>query len=83
MQNLIQRWKAESPLIFKWLTNLFVIVGSIAGAIIALKAGFPGRFDWFTTAIEKVLDYMLILGAVGAVLSKLTAKNIPKTTNNE
>lgn len=75
---ILTRWRSESPAFFKFLTNLFVTVGAMAFAIMALKQANPERFDFFTGQIDRIIDYCLILGAIGAVLAKMTVKNDTK-----
>ena len=71
----MQRWRSESPAFFKFLTNLFVTVGALALAIIALEQSYPERFSFITGKIDRLIDYCLILGAAGAVFTKMTVKN--------
>ena len=75
---IIARWRSESPAFFKFLTNLFVTVGAMAFAIMALKQANPERFVFITSTVDRFIDYCLILGAVGAVLAKMTVKNDTK-----
>lgn len=75
LKKIMQRWRSESPAFFKFLTNLFVTIGGMALGVIALEQSYPNRFPFLTGSVNNIIDYCLILGAIGAVLAKMTVKN--------
>ena len=65
MKNLIKRWKAETPTFWKKVQKVGIGVGAIGGVIVSLPIALPA-------ALITIGGYMVAVGSVTAVLSKLT-----------
>lgn len=70
-RTLYKRWKAESPHIFKNITRLCVVVGTLGAALIAMEGYTPSYVD-------AAAPHMLVAGIVGGVLGKITVKDTNK-----
>lgn len=68
------RLKAESPKLFKRITNFCILVGSIGGALLLAPITLPA-------GVIAVSGYLVTIGAVGGAISKLTVKD--KVNENE
>jgi hypothetical protein len=63
-----QRWKAETPDFWKKVQKIGLGIGAIGGIIISGTIALP-------TTVITIGGYMVAVGSVTAVLSKLTIKN--------
>ncbi len=64
MKTLIQRFKTETPIFWKKVRGIMVIIGTISGALIAAP-GVPA-------IIITIAGYGVTVGVVGTILSSLT-----------
>jgi hypothetical protein len=65
------RFKRESPSLFKRITNAFLIIGAVGGALLAAPVALPG-------AVLTAAGYMVTAGVIGGTVSKLTVSEIDK-----
>ena len=74
---LVKRWTSDSPKLFASITNIAVIIGTIASIILLLPVTLPA---WLVTALGILIA---ILSGFG-VSSKLTtnSRKIINETNN-
>ena len=63
-----QRWKAETPDFWKKVQKIGITVGAIGGILISGTIALPAT-------VITVGGYMVAVGSVTAVLSKLTVKD--------
>lgn len=63
-----QRWKAETPDFWKKVQKIGLAVGAIGGILISGTIALPAT-------VITVGGYMVAVGSVTAVLSKLTVKD--------
>jgi hypothetical protein len=77
MKKIIDRWKSESPELFKKITNICVGIGALSAAIISGGALVP-------PILTTIANYGVVIGAIGATISKLTKKdNTDEDTSNK
>lgn len=70
---IYKRFTSESPKIFKRIIWLCLTLGGIGTALLGLVASFPKIL--FPAWIIPVATHMMIAGAVGAAISKMTVEN--------
>jgi hypothetical protein len=75
MNIFLKRLKAESPSFFNKLLVAFVAIGSIGTAFLAAGDSLPNY-------AKVIAPHLLVIGIVGAALSRLTVAN-PKDLENE
>lgn len=66
--NLKQRWKAETPFFWKKVQKIGLGIGAIGGLLVSGTIVLPVTF-------VTIGSYMVAVGSVTAVLSKLTIKD--------
>lgn len=66
--NLKQRWKAETPIFWKKVQKIGLGIGAIGGLLVSGTIALPITF-------VTIGSYMVAVGSVTAVLSKLTIKD--------
>jgi hypothetical protein len=64
---IIERFKSESPKFFKRLTNIMIGIGAIGTLIITAPISLPAT-------LVTIGGYATVIGATGATVSKLTKK---------
>jgi len=65
MEKLVKRWKAETPDFWKKVQKVGLAIGAIGGVIVSAPVVLPA-------GLITVAGYMVAVGSVAAVLSKLT-----------
>ena len=73
IKTLIARWRAESPKIFKWISNMCVTIGATGTAIMASE--YFANLPVYATTIA---PHFVVVGVIGGAISKLTVKNPEK-----
>ena len=68
MEKLIKRWKAETPDFWKKVQTIGISIGAVGGIIVSAPVALPA-------ALITIGGYMVAVGSVAAVLSKLTVKD--------
>jgi hypothetical protein len=68
MSKLVKRWKAETPDFWKKVQKIGIGIGAVGGIIVSAPVALPA-------ALITVGGYMVAVGSVAAVLSKLTVKD--------
>jgi hypothetical protein len=68
MKSLTKRWKAETPDFWKKVQKIGVGIGAIGGVLVSAPVALPA-------ALVTIGGYMVAVGSVAAVLSKLTVKD--------
>lgn len=68
MESLKERWKAKTPIFWKKVQRLGVIVGAVGAALIAAPVALP-------IAIVTGAGYLVAVGTVTAALSQLTKED--------
>jgi|LauGreDrversion4_2_1035121.scaffolds.fasta_scaffold40102_5 hypothetical protein len=68
MSKLVKRWKAETPDFWKKVQKIGIGIGAVGGVIVGLPVALPA-------AVVTIGGYMVAVGSVAAVLSKLTVKD--------
>lgn len=68
MKEIVIRLKSKSPLFFKRLTNVGIIMATISGAILAAPVAIP-------TGIITIAGYALTASTAIATVSKLTIED--------
>lgn len=66
--NLKQRWKAETPDFWKKVQKIGIGIGAIGGIIVSGTLALPAT-------VITIGGYMVAIGSVTTVLSKLTIKD--------
>lgn len=66
-----ERWKRESPDLFKNIIRIGLTVGGVGAALLAAPIALPA-------AVTTAAGYLVTVGSVAAVVSKLTVKDAPK-----
>jgi len=70
--NIIERWKSESPTFFKKLKNVSISVGTSAGAVIAANATMSLNLS---ETLISILGYVVAVCVAIAGTSKLTKED--------
>lgn len=73
MNEIMTRMKSESPSFFKKLTKWMIGIGGTGAAIVALPMTVPQIV--IPAAIITVAYHMIVVGAVGSAISKLTVSD--------
>lgn len=68
MSKLVKRWKAETPDFWKKVQKIGIGIGAVGGIIVSAPVALPA-------ALITVGGYMVAVGSIAAVLSKLTVKD--------
>lgn len=68
MEKLVKRWKAETPDFWKKVQTIGISIGAVGGIIVSAPVALPA-------ALITIGGYMVAVGSVAAVLSKLTVKD--------
>lgn len=68
MEKLVKRWKAETPNFWKKVQTIGIGIGAVGGIIVSAPVVLPA-------ALITIGGYMVAIGSVAAVLSKLTVKD--------
>lgn len=68
MSKLVKRWKAETPDFWKKVQTIGITIGAVGGVIVSAPVVLPA-------ALITIGGYMVAVGSVAAVLSKLTVKD--------
>lgn len=68
MNEIIGRWKSDTPTFFKKLRAIGITLGSIGGIIVAAPVALPA-------AIVTIGGYMIVGGSVIASVSQLTKQD--------
>jgi hypothetical protein len=68
MSKLVKRWKSETPDFWKKVQKIGIGIGAVGGIIVSAPVALPA-------ALITVGGYMVAVGSVAAVLSKLTVKD--------
>lgn len=79
MEKLVKRWKAETPSFWKKVQKIGIGIGAVGGVIVGLPVALPA-------ALVTIGGYMVAVGSVAAVLSKLTvvdASALEDTVNDQ
>ena len=63
-----QRWCAKTPRFWKKVQKISILIGAVAGVIIAAPITLP-------VAVVTVASYAITVGTVAATLSQLTVEN--------
>lgn len=66
--NLKQRWKAETPDFWKKVQKIGLGIGAVGGIIVSGTIALP-------VTVVTIGGYMVAVGTVTAILSKLTVKD--------
>ena len=74
MEKLIKRWKAETPDFWKKVQTIGISIGAVGGIIVSAPVALPA-------ALITIGGYMVAVGSVAAVLSKLTVKDASALEN--
>lgn len=74
MEKLIKRWKAETPDFWKKVQTIGISIGAVGGIIVSAPVALPA-------ALITIGGYMVAVGSVAAVLSKLTVKDAATLEN--
>lgn len=69
MEKLVKRWKAETPDFWKKVQTIGIGIGAVGGIIVSAPVVLPA-------ALITIGGYMVAIGSVAAVLSKLTVKDV-------
>jgi len=78
MSKLVKRWKSETPDFWKKVQKIGIGIGAIGGVIVSAPVALPA-------AVVTIGGYMVAVGSVAAVLSKLTVAdaNVLKNAVND
>ena len=66
-----QRWCAKTPRFWKKVQKISILIGAVAGVIIAAPITLP-------VAVVTVASYVITVGTVAATLSQLTVQTNDK-----
>jgi len=67
LNKLIDRWKQDSPILYKKLTNICVVIGAIGTGLLTI--------DGLPSIVHIVCPYLIAISTIGGILSKLTVDN--------
>lgn len=73
MKHLKERWNSETPRFWKKVQKVAIIVGAVAGTIIAAPIALPA-------AVVTVAGYAVAIGTAVATVSQLTVEDKPTNT---
>lgn len=71
MNEIIERLKAESPLIFKRILYFGITMGAFGGSVLAAKHQLP---LW----LVNIADDLIQIGIIAGIVASLTRKDPPK-----
>lgn len=69
--SLKERWGKESPDLFKNIIRIGLTIGGVGAALLAAPIALPA-------SVTTAAGYLVTVGSVAAVVSKLTVKDAPK-----
>ena len=74
MKDLKERWNSKTPKFWKKVQRIAILVGAVAGTIIAAPVALP-------TAVITAAGYAVAIGTAVATVSQFTVED--KSTNTE
>lgn len=79
--NIWKRLQSETPPLFKLLIKIFITLGSIGTALLAVPAMLAAMTPPVIVPIPEIVNtiagYMIAVGAFGALISKLPIQDKP------
>lgn len=73
MKEILERWKAKTPIFFKRLQKIGLVIGSVAGVIATAPISLPA-------SVVTLAGYLTVASGTIAAISQLTVDN---TVNEE
>jgi ABC-type xylose transport system permease subunit len=73
MKKLKQRWNSKTPQFWKKVQRIAILVGAVAGTIIAAPIALPA-------AVITVAGYAVAVGTAVATVSQFTVEDAPTNT---
>ena len=76
MKKLKQRWNSKTPTFWKKVQSIAILVGAVAGTIIAAPIALPA-------AVITVAGYAVAVGTAVATVSQFTVEDTPANTEED
>jgi len=73
MKKLKQRWNSKTPQFWKKVQNIAILVGAVAGTILAAPVALPA-------ALITAAGYAVAVGTAVATVSQFTVEDAPTNT---
>lgn len=73
IKSISERVKSETPKFWKKVRRLMVACAAVGAALVAVKTQYA--MEWLP---DKYCQFLIVIGAVGASLSSLTAEQKPE-----
>lgn len=76
MKHLKHRWNSKTPTFWKKVQRIAILVGAVAGTIIAAPIALPA-------AVITVAGYAVAVGTAVATVSQFTVEDTPANTEED